>query len=170
MVGLLIAGSCFILPAMLIVWALAAVYVRYQTVPEVGWLLYGIKPVIIAIVVQALWKLGKSALKDRPTIVAGVAVAVLFFLDVNEILLLLLAGLGVMLFKNRQRLNGSGNHCSLAACSRFTGADGQFSRANRNCHRAECVSVFSQDWFGSVWKWLCPAGVFTAGLSRKPSG
>lgn len=97
--GLLIAGSCFILPAMLMVWALAAFYVRYQTVPALGWLLYGIKPVIIAIVVQALWKLGKSAAKDRPTTVAGVAVAVLFFLDVNEILLLLLAGLGVMLCK-----------------------------------------------------------------------
>jgi len=106
--GLLIAGSCFILPAMLMVWALAAVYVQYQTVPEVGWLLYGIKPVMIAIVAQALWKLGKSALKDRPTIVAGAAVIVLFFLDVNEILLLLLAGLGVMLYKNRQRRNGSG--------------------------------------------------------------
>lgn len=106
--GLLIAGSCFILPAMLMVWALAAVYVQYQTVPEVGWLLYGIKPVMIAIVAQALWKLGKSALKDRPTIVAGAAVIVLFFLDVNEILLLLLAGLGVMLYKNRQHRNGSG--------------------------------------------------------------
>jgi len=106
--GLLIAGSCFILPAMLIVWALAAIYVRYQTVPEVGWLLYGIKPVIMAIVVQAVAKLGKSALKDRPTILAGVAVAVFFFLDVNEILLLLLAGLGVMLAKNWQRLHGRG--------------------------------------------------------------
>ena len=52
--GLIIAGSCFILPAMLIVWALAAVYARYQTLPELGWLLYGIKPVIIAIVAQAL--------------------------------------------------------------------------------------------------------------------
>jgi len=104
--GLLIAGCSFILPAMVIVWVLAAVYVRYQTVPEVGWLLYGIKPVIIAIVGQALGKLGKSALKDRPTLVAGVAVIALFLLDVNEILLLLLAGLGVMLFKNRQHLNG----------------------------------------------------------------
>lgn len=105
--GLLTAGSCFILPAMLMVWALAAVYVQYQTVPALGWLLYGIKPVIIAIVVQALWKLGKSAAKDKPTTIAGVVVAILFFLNVNEILLLLLAGLGVMLFK-WQRSHGSG--------------------------------------------------------------
>lgn len=101
--GLIIAGSCFILPAMLIVWALATVYVRYQTVPQVEWLLYGIKPVIIAIVAQALWQLGKKAAKDIPTTLAGIAVVVAFFLGVNEILLLLLAGLGVMLVKLRGR-------------------------------------------------------------------
>lgn len=106
--GLAVAGSCFILPAMLMVWALAAIYARYQTVPEVGWLLYGVKPVIIAIVVQALFKLGPKAVKDVPTAVAGLGVIVAFFLDVNEILLLLLAGLGVMLLKNLQhRDNGS---------------------------------------------------------------
>jgi len=55
---------------MLIVWALAAA--RYQTVPQLQWLLYGIKPVIIAIVLQALWKLGKKAAKDLPTTIAGV--------------------------------------------------------------------------------------------------
>ena len=102
--GLIIAGSCFILPAMLIVWALAAVYVRFQTVPEVGWLLYGVKPVIMAIVAQALWKLGKAAIKDVPTAIAGAAVIAAFFLDVNELVLLLLSGLGVMLY---QSLRGS---------------------------------------------------------------
>ncbi|HEY9640334.1 MAG TPA: chromate transporter [Coleofasciculaceae cyanobacterium] len=106
--GLLVAGSCFILPAMLLVWALAALYTHYQTVPQAEWLLYGVKPVIIAIVGQALWKLGKSAAKDKPTIVAGIAVVVLFFAGVNEILLLLLAGLGVMLIKNWQIINSRG--------------------------------------------------------------
>lgn len=101
--GLIIAGSCFILPAMLIVWALAAIYARYQTVPQIEWLLYGIKPVIIAIVVQALWQLGKKAAKDIPTTLAGIAVIVAFFLGANEILLLLLAGLGVMVVKKLQR-------------------------------------------------------------------
>lgn len=103
--GLFIAGSCFILPAMTMVWILAAIYARFQTVPQVEWLLYGIKPVIIAIVVQALWKLGKKALKDTPTIIAAIAIIVLFFLGLNEILLLLLAGLGVMLVKNLWRTN-----------------------------------------------------------------
>lgn len=105
--GLLIAGSCFILPAMLIVWALAAIYARYQTVPQVEWLLYGIKPVIMAIVVQALWQLGRKAIKDIPTTIAAVAVVAAFFLNVNELLLLLLAGLGVMLMKLWQRRSGT---------------------------------------------------------------
>lgn len=101
--GLLIAGSCFILPAMLIVWALATIYARYQTVPQLQWLLYGIKPIIIAIVLQALWNLGKKAAKDIPTIIAGVAAVAAYFAGLNEILLLLLLGVGVMLVKNWQR-------------------------------------------------------------------
>ena len=59
--GLFVAGSCFIFPAMVMVWILAAVYAQYRTLPEVGWLLYGIKPVIMAIILQALWKLGKKS-------------------------------------------------------------------------------------------------------------
>lgn len=101
--GLLLAGSCFILPAMLIVWVLAAIYTRYQTVPQLQWLLYGIKPVIIAIILQALWNLGKKAVKDVPTAVAGVAAVAAYFAGLNEVLLLLLSGIIVMLVKNWQR-------------------------------------------------------------------
>jgi chromate transporter len=98
--GLWVAGSCFILPAMGIVWLLASIYVRYQTLPQLEWLLYGIKPVIIAIILQALVKLGQKALKDGPTAIAALAVVVAYFFQINEILLLLLAGLAVMLIKN----------------------------------------------------------------------
>ena len=100
--GLFVAGSCFILPAMTLVWLLAILYVRYQTIPQVGWLLYGIKPVIIAIVLRALWKLGKKAAKDTPTTVAGIVAIALYFAGLNEILLLVLLGIAVMLFKNRR--------------------------------------------------------------------
>lgn len=96
--GLLAAGACFILPAMVIVWAIAAVYVRYQAVPEVGWLLYGVKPAIIAVVAQALWGLGKTALRDVPTGLTGGSVIVLALAGWNEMLLLPAAGLAVMLF------------------------------------------------------------------------
>ncbi len=97
--GLFVAGSCFILPAMALVWLLAAVYVRYQTVPQVGWLLYGVKPVIIAVVLRALFKLGEKAMKDRPTIAVGVVAIAAYFTGINEILILLLSGLIVMAIK-----------------------------------------------------------------------
>jgi chromate transporter len=98
--GLLVAGSCFIFPAMVLVWMLAVIYDQYRALPEVGGLLYGIKPVIMAIILQALWKLGKKAIKDRPTAIVGMGVIFGYFLGVNEILLLLLAGLAVMMIVN----------------------------------------------------------------------
>jgi len=60
--GLLVAGCCFIMPAALIVTAFAWAYTRYRSVPEVTGVLYGVKPVIIAVVLQALWALGRTAL------------------------------------------------------------------------------------------------------------
>ncbi|MEO1006213.1 MAG: chromate efflux transporter, partial [Cyanobacteria bacterium J06638_38] len=103
--GLFVAGSCFILPAMIIVWLLAILYVRFQTVPQVEWLLYGIKPVIVAVVLQALWKLGKKAAKDVPTVVAGIAAIAGYFAGFNEILLLILLGIAVTLTKNWHKNN-----------------------------------------------------------------
>ena len=93
--GAIVAGASFIMPAMLLVWGLAIAYVEYQTIPAVGWLLYGVKPVIIAIIIQALWKLGRSALKSAATWSAGILVLGLYFLKINEIALMLGAGLVV---------------------------------------------------------------------------
>ncbi|PZO20966.1 MAG: chromate transporter [Leptolyngbya foveolarum] len=103
--GLFVAGISFVLPAMVLVWLLAALYVQYQTVPQMAWLLYGIKPVIIAVVLQALWKLGKKAAKDRPTTMSGMVAIALYFTGINEVLLLLICGLAVMLVKNWQSQN-----------------------------------------------------------------
>lgn len=62
--GLIAAGVCFIGPAMLIVLALAWAYVTYGSLPQVTWLFYGIQPVVIAIVGQAIWNLRKPVLKN----------------------------------------------------------------------------------------------------------
>jgi chromate transporter len=96
-VGLLLGGVCFILPAMLIVLALAWAYVRYGTAAQAGWLFYGIKPVIIAIVLQALWGLGRKAVKSIPTAIIGAGVLVLYLLGVNVLLLLAAGGLILLL-------------------------------------------------------------------------
>jgi chromate transporter len=102
--GLITGGACFILPAMLIVMALAAVYMRFGSTPQAGWIFYGIKPVVIAIIVQALWELGQKAVKDLTTAVVGIAVLALCFLGVNEIALLFAGGLVVMAIRNAKRL------------------------------------------------------------------
>ena len=103
--GLFVAGGSFILPAMVIVWLLAIVYVRSQTIPQVEWLLYGIKPVIMAVILQALWKLGKKAIKDLPTRVAGAIAIAAYVAEFNEIMILLLLGISTMLYKNWQNDN-----------------------------------------------------------------
>ena len=66
--GLVVAGAAFILPAMLIVLALASLYSRYGNVPQARSLFYGIQPVVIAIVAQALWKFSGTAFKGPFTI------------------------------------------------------------------------------------------------------
>jgi chromate transporter len=103
-VGLVLAGVCFITPAMLIVLALAWAYVRYGSTPAAGGILYGVLPVVIAIVAQALWGLGQKAVKGWLTAATGVVVVALYFLHVNILVLLLAAGLVVMLGGNWRRL------------------------------------------------------------------
>jgi chromate transporter len=93
--GLIVAGSCFILPAALIVGAFAWAYVRYGSLPQTDAVLYGVKPVIIAIVLQALWRLGRAALKTKWLALIAVAGIALSFLGVNELAVLFGAGAAV---------------------------------------------------------------------------
>ncbi|MEX1246867.1 MAG: chromate efflux transporter [Anaerolineales bacterium] len=86
--GLFLAGACFILPALFMVLGLAWLYVEYGGTPQAAWLLYGIKPVVIVLIVQALWNLGKTALRSAWLVGLAFTVLVLYFLGVNEIALL----------------------------------------------------------------------------------
>ena len=86
--GLIIGGVCFIGPAMLIVLALAWAYTTYGSLPEVSWLFYGIKPVVIAIIAQALLGLSRAVLKGVEQVVPAVLVLVMYLLGVNVLILL----------------------------------------------------------------------------------
>jgi chromate transporter len=101
--GLLLGGGCFIVPAVLIVLALAWLYARYGTTPAAAWILHGVVPVIIAVVVQAMWALGRTAVKTP--LLAGVAVAVLALslAGVNELALLFGGGVAVALARVARR-------------------------------------------------------------------
>ncbi len=100
--GLVVAGVCFILPAALIVYALAWAYVRYGKLPEVTSVLYGVKPVIIAIVVQALWRLAATALKTWPLRIAAIAAVAVSLAGVNELAVFFGTGLLIALLQLRR--------------------------------------------------------------------
>lgn len=105
--GLLVAGACFILPATLIVLVFAWGYVRYGSTPTGESLLYGVAPVIIAVVAQALRGLLRTAVKGPLTaIVGGLALASYLFLGINEILLLVAGGLAMLLTQRAGRRRG----------------------------------------------------------------
>lgn len=93
-------GACFIVPATLIVLGLAWGYVEYGRTPEGEALLYGIAPVVVAIVAHALWKLGRTAVKDVMLAAVGIAVLVLYLAGLNELVLLFGTGLLVMVARN----------------------------------------------------------------------
>jgi chromate transporter len=90
--GLLVAGACFILPATLIVTAIAWAYVRFGTLPQMTLAFRSVKPVMIAVVLQALWGLGKTALKTPLLMAVAAASVALVAAGVNELLVLAAAG------------------------------------------------------------------------------
>jgi chromate transporter len=98
--GLVIAGITFILPAMLIVLLFAHLYKSYGRIPEISNMLYGIKPVIIAIVFQALLRLGQSAIKSKKLSIIGIVVIALCTVGVNEVALLVGAGVVMIIITN----------------------------------------------------------------------
>jgi chromate transporter len=112
--GLVVAGAAFILPAFLIVLALAAIYVTYGKLPQVSGLLYGVKPVVIAVIVQALLRLARDAMKSRALALLGAAAMLLSFRGVNELAVLFGAGLFAMLWSARPRADGSARLLSVA--------------------------------------------------------
>jgi chromate transporter len=97
--GLVVAGLCFILPAALITLAAAWAYVRFGTLPQATAVLYGIKPVVIAIVVQALWGLARTAVKTPLLAAVASGATAVAFLGGNEIALLLGTGMAVVLLQ-----------------------------------------------------------------------
>ena len=107
--GLVVAGTCFIVPAVLIVLAFAALYARYGQTPAGQNLLCGITPVVTAIVAQALWGLLKTAIKGWLTGAVGtVALALYLFASVPEIPLLFGAAVLVFFAENvRRRWSGA---------------------------------------------------------------
>src|SRR5271169_4328113 len=91
--GLIVAGSCFIIPAALIVSVIAWAYVRFGSLPQAQGILYAIKPVVVAIVIQALGRLSRTGVRSSLLAVIAAVAAVLSFAGVSPVLVLVVAGL-----------------------------------------------------------------------------
>jgi chromate transporter len=102
--GLLVAGACFILPAAILVVAFAWAYTQYGAVPQVAGLLFGIKPVVVALIGQAIWNLGETALKTVSLAGLAALVIALAILGVPVLLLLIGGGLLWMLLRQGEAL------------------------------------------------------------------
>lgn len=107
--GLIVAGFCFIFPAVVITSVFAWLYQEYGQLPNVEPFIYGIKPAVIAIIIMAAFRLGRKAVKTTELAILGILTLVACLLGVNEIIALFGCGfVGLLLFyfkKNMGNLN-----------------------------------------------------------------
>ncbi len=123
--GLVVAGACFILPAAAIVLVIAWMYVRFGTMPQAVGLLYGIKPVIIAVVLQALWGLGRTAIKSRLLAALAVITLIASLLDVNDMIVLIGGGIVMLAIRAfEDRASARATIAAIPVAARASGAKG----------------------------------------------
>ncbi len=154
--GMLVSGASFILPAALMVAALAWVYLRYGSVPQMAGLLFGIKPVAVALMAQAIWNLGRTALRSAWLILlaaAVVAMAVLRPAFVGAVV-------GRRNFVDAHRAGEKSGSPRI-----HIHADRKFEcfRFARNSWPHFSVLLLSENWRGALWQRLCPIGDFARG-------
>ena len=118
--GLIVAGVSFIVPATLLVGVTAWAYVKYGSLPAVAGVLYGVKPVVVAVVVQALWSLGRTAMKSRWLAAIGVMAAAAVASGLNELLVLAGAGVLAAAAGSMRRRRGARSICAAGACAAGT--------------------------------------------------
>jgi len=98
--GLLVAGLSFILPAMLITLAFAWAYVRFGALPQTGWLLYGVKPVVLVVILQAFGLLAPKAAGTWPLRFLGAGAVLLSAFGVNELVVLFGCGAAALIARS----------------------------------------------------------------------
>jgi len=102
--GLLLTGVCFTAPATAITLVFAWSYVHFGSAPELSWVLYGVKPVVIGIMVQAIWGLGRPMVGKPVLLLLGAGVIALYLLGVNEIALLFGSGAAAVVWSGVARI------------------------------------------------------------------
>lgn len=114
--GLIIAGSCFIIPAVIITLAFAYLYVVFGSLPQLAPVIAGIRPAIVAIILGAVYRLGKPIVKkDKTSVSIGICIALLALFGVNEIVILFSGGIVSIVWANRNRVRNTST-TFLAIC------------------------------------------------------
>jgi chromate transporter len=146
--GLIVSGVCFILPAVLITGILAWIYVNYGSVPQIAPLLYGIKPAVLGVIVNALWGLGKKAVKNRQLLIIAIVVGLLVLIwQVNEVIALLFGGLlGMIWLHPRNQDKPPGNKSNLLIAVLTTGATLQ-TTSTISAVAGTSISLWQLGWF-----------------------
>ncbi|MGD8238019.1 MAG: chromate efflux transporter [Armatimonadota bacterium] len=123
--GLFVAGAGFIGPAMLSSLVLAWAYVEYGQLPQVQPFLYGIKPAVLALILAAVWRLGKAAAKGWRLVAIGLAVIAAYLLGANEVLALLGGGtVGTLwLWLGERRATGEEGQCTALVAVAAAGSE-----------------------------------------------
>lgn len=141
--GLLVAGFCFIFPAVVITSIFAWLYQEYGQLPKVEPFIFGIKPAVIAIIIMAAFRLGKKAVKNTELAILGIITLVACLLGVNEIIALFgcgLLGLGIYFFKKN-----TGNLKSFFSAFTFSDCRPFKNRSSQN------IFDFLKSWSNTLW-------------------
>ena len=113
-IGLLLAGGCFIFPAVTLTTILAWAYMTYGAIPEVAHLLYGIKPAVLAVILGALWRLGQKAVKGWRLSFLGLAVMLVALTQFSGVLALIGGGIIGMFWLKMTRSKDRGHMAVIA--------------------------------------------------------
>jgi len=127
--GLLIAGAAFILPSALMMCAMAWAYVRYGSLPQIVGVLWGVKPVVVVLIAQAVWSLGNTVLKSRELLVIAAIVLGLAAMHVATLALLIGTGVAWIVANRFGQSRGEKNGVAAATASAAGGAAGVASGA-----------------------------------------
>ncbi len=160
--GLIVAGCCFIIPAAVIVSVIAWAYVRFGSLPKAEGILYAIKPAVVAIVIQALGKLGRTGVRTPLLAVIAVLAAALSLVGVSPMLVLVFAGVvSATALAMKNRLVGAGVRLQKLWASESCG----WGHGGGGCGRGfssravAVVFVVSENRVGGVRQRICLAGI-----------
>lgn len=147
LIGSLVAAVSFTVPAALITVFLAWIYQRYGTLPQVEPFLRGVKPAVLAVIVAAVGRLGKTALKSWQTALIGLSVAAAAFWGLNEIATLLGAGLiGALFLRLTEQKSAVPPEAVLGTCLPW------FATGGAAVTTAASLTVGASGAVVSVWK------------------